>query len=195
MQHWVWAVRNQKSGVRTLSSLKSEVWSMKSEAGRSQDFFRGTHNSPNRGSKIPVPPLPHFSNGPSLSNDDGEGNENVPSYLNECMFDFSSLEMANIGELPYGVLGTAPKFGLREEIEFVPVLTSSKQRRKRKFNVVFVQVVKKSPLLVIYLLGSFRLTLSLLSPSPSPSSLLRGFIDVRKESEHVFRKKRLPSFH
>ena len=111
------------------------------------------------------------------------------------MFDFSSLEMANIGELPYGVLGTAPKFGLREEIEFVPVLTSSKQRRKRKFNVVFVQVVKKSPLLVIYLLGSFRLTLSLLSPSPSPSSLLRGFIDVRKESEHVFRKKRLPSFH
>ena len=128
---------------------------MKSEAGRSQDFFRGTHNSPNRGSKIPVPP-PNFSNGPSLSNDDGEGNENVPSYLNECMFDFNSLKMANIGELPYGILGTAPKFGLREEIEFVSVLTSSKQRRKRKFNVVFVQVVKKSPLLVIYLLGSFR---------------------------------------
>ena len=56
MQHWVSTVRNQKSGVRTLSSLKSEVWSMKSEAGRSQDFFRGTHNSPNRGSKIPFPP-------------------------------------------------------------------------------------------------------------------------------------------
>ena len=168
---------------------------MKSEAGRSQDFFRGTHNSPNRGSKIPVPPPPHFSNGPSLSNDDVEGNENVPSYLNECVFNFNSLKMPNIGELPYGVLGTAPKFGLREEIEFVPVLTSSKQRRKRKFNVVFVQVVKKSPLLVIYLLGSFRLTLSLLSPSPSPSSLFRGFIDVRNESEHVFRKKRLPSFH
>ena len=94
------------------------------------------------------------------------------------MFDFNSLKMANIGELPYGILGTAPKFGLREEIEFVPVLTSSKQSRKRKFNVVFVQVVKKSPLLVIYLLGLFR-----------------GFIDVRNESEHVFRKKRLPSFH
>jgi len=31
IQLWVWTVRNQKSGVRTLSSLKSEVWSMKSE--------------------------------------------------------------------------------------------------------------------------------------------------------------------
>ena len=29
--------------------------------------------------------------------------------------------MANVGELPYEVLGTAPKFGLREEIEFAPV--------------------------------------------------------------------------
>ena len=38
-------------------------------------------------------------------------------------------------------MGTAPKFGLSEEIEFVPVFTSSKQRRKRKFfTVVFVQV-------------------------------------------------------
>ena len=45
-----------------------------------------------------------------LSNDDGEGNENVPSYLNECVFDFNSLKMVNIGELPYGVLGTGPKF-------------------------------------------------------------------------------------
>ena len=66
-----------------------------------------------------------------LSNDDGEGNENVPSYQSECtlffffffffFFNFSafisvnSLKMANIGELPYGVFGTAPKFGLREE--------------------------------------------------------------------------------
>ena len=98
--------------------------------------------------------------------------------------------MANIGELLYGVLETAPKYGLREEIEFVPVFTSSKQRGKRKFNVVFAQVVKKSTLHVIYLLGSFRLTLSLPSPyaSSSPLSLLPGFIDVRKESEHVFRK-------
>ena len=54
--------------------------------------------------------------------------------------------MANIGELPYGILGTAPKFGLRKEKEFVPAFTSSKQSRKRKFNVVFVQVVKKSAL-------------------------------------------------
>ena len=103
--------------------------------------------------------------------------------------------MENIDELHYGVLGTAPKFGLREEIEFVPLFKSSKQRRKRKFNVVFVQVVKKSTLHVIYLLGLFRLTFSLPSLSPSPSSLLPGFLDVRKESEHVLRKtKRLPSF-
>ena len=52
--------------------------------------------------------------------------------------------MANIGDLFYGVLGTAPKFGLREGIEFAPVFTSSKQRRKRKFTDVFVQVVKKA---------------------------------------------------
>ena len=71
-------------------------------------------------------------------------------YFLKKLFRFSSLfqlsyyKMENIGELPYGVLGTVPKFGLREEIEFVPLLTFSKQRRKRKFNVVFVQVVKKS---------------------------------------------------
>ena len=105
------------------------------------------------------------------------------------MFDFSSLEMANIGELPYGVLGTAPKFGLREEIEFVPVLTSSKQRRKRKFNVVFVQVVKKSPLLVIYLLGSFRLTLSLLSPSPSPSRRCSEDLSMCVRNPNTFLEK------
>ena len=55
-----------------------------------------------------------------------------------------SLKMANKGELPYGVLGTAPKFGLGEEIEFVPVFTSSKHRCKRNFTVVFVQVVRKA---------------------------------------------------
>ena len=32
--------------------------------------------------------------------------------------------MENKGEPPYGVLGTAPNFGLREEIEFVLVFTS-----------------------------------------------------------------------
>ena len=77
-----------------------------------------------------------------LSNDDGEGNKNVPRYRG----DFNSLKMANVGKLPYGALGTVPKFGHGEEIEFVSVVTSSKQRRKRKFNVVFVQVVKKSAL-------------------------------------------------
>ena len=41
-----------------------------------------------------------------LSNDDGEGNENEFIAVN-------SLKIANIGELPYGVLGTAPNFGLR----------------------------------------------------------------------------------
>ena len=124
-----------------------------------------------------------------LRNDDGEGNENVLRYQNECAFFFfnffafisvNSLKMANLGELPYGGLGTAAKFGLREGTEFAPVFTSSKQRRKRKFTVVYVQVVKKSALDVqnllffIYLLGSLSL------PSPSPSSLPPGFIDVRK---------------
>ena len=51
---------------------------------------------------------------------------------------------------------------------------------------MFVQVVKKSAqhvhnlLFFIHVLGSFRLTFLLSSPSPSPSSLLPGFIDVRK---------------
>ena len=51
-----------------------------------------------------------------------------------------------IGELLYGLLGTAPKLGLREVNEFFPVFTSSKQRRKKKFTIVFLQVVKKSAL-------------------------------------------------
>ena len=91
-------------------------------------------------------------------------------------FYFNSLKVANIGERPYGVLGTASKFRLREEIEFVPVFTSSKQRRKRKFNVVFVSVVKKSVLLVpnvlffIYLSGWFRLTFSFPSLSSCSES-------------------------
>ena len=97
-------------------------------------------------------------------NAEGEGNENVPSYQNEMrgfltfplLFPaVDALKMANKVELPYRVLGTAPK-----EIDFVPVLTSSKHRCKRNFTVVFVQVVKKSALDVqnlfffIYLLGS-----------------------------------------
>ena len=73
-----------------------------------------------------------------LSNDDGEGHENVHGYKMNALFFFffffffnfsafiavNSLKMANKGEPPYGVLGTAPNFGLREEIEFVPVFTS-----------------------------------------------------------------------
>ena len=67
-----------------------------------------------------------------LSNYDGEGNENVPSYQNKCVFffNFYPLKIANIGELPYGVLGTVLKFGLREEIKFVPVFKPSNQRPK-----------------------------------------------------------------
>ena len=89
--------------------------------------------------------------------------------------------MANVGKLPYGVLGTALKFGLSEEIEFVPVFTSSKQRRK--FFFFFYGGVRtvckekrtgpaKFVVFFILFLGSFL--------SPSPSSLLPGFIDVRK---------------
>ena len=104
-----------------------------------------------------------------LSNDDGEGNENVLSYQMNARFLLNFFAF-----ISYRVLGTTPNFGLKEETEFVPVLTSSKQRRKRKFTVVFVQVVKKSALdvqnlLFIYLLGSLP------SLSPPPSSLLPGF--------------------
>ena len=63
--------------------------------------------------------------------------KNVPSYEDECVFFFelfrvyfNFLKIANIGELQYGVLGTAPKFGLREEIKFVPVFKPSNQRPK-----------------------------------------------------------------
>ena len=66
-----------------------------------------------------------------------QSSENVPSYQNELMRVFKKLfrifqlsSIANIGDLPYGVLGTTPKFGLREGNELVPVFTSSKQRRK-----------------------------------------------------------------
>ena len=57
--------------------------------------------------------------------------------------------------IPHGVLRTALKFGLREVIELVPVFTSSKQRRERKFNVAFVQILKKSALHVQNLLFLF----------------------------------------
>ena len=90
-------------------------------------------------------------------------NENVPSYQNEIRAFLNSsafisvnyLKMANTDESPYGVLGTSPKFGLREEIEFAPEFTSSKHRCKRNFTVVFVQVVKKSVLDVQFFFFSF----------------------------------------
>ena len=82
----------------------------------------------------------------------------------------NSLKMANIGELRYGVLGTDPNFGLREEIKFSYVYVLQ-QRLKKKFMVVFVQVVKRSALDVQNLL---------LTLTRRTSSLLSGFIDVCK---------------
>ena len=82
----------------------------------------------------------------------------------------NSLKMANIGELRYGVLGTDPNFGLREEIKFSYVYVLQ-QRLKKKFMVVFVQVVKRSVLDVQNLL---------LTLTRRTSSLLSGFIDVCK---------------
>ena len=79
--------------------------------------------------------------------------------------------MACIGELPTEFWGLHPRFGLREEIELVPVFRSFKQRRKRTFNLVFVQAVRKEKraaraklqnlLFFIYLSGLFRSTFSL----------------------------------
>ena len=97
-----------------------------------------------------------------------------------AFIDVDALKMAHIGELPYRGLGTTPKFGLREEIEFAPVFTSSKQRVERKFTVVYVQVEKKRALDLQNLLFFIYLLVSLSSPPPSPSSLLPGFIHVRK---------------
>ena len=87
--------------------------------------------------------------------------------------------MVNIGELPYGVLGTAPKFGLREEIEFVPCVyvlqtTSQKEIYGRVRTGCKEKLDVKNVLFFIYLLGLLPL------PSPMPSSLLPGSIDVRK---------------
>ena len=120
-----------------------------------------------------------------LSNNDGEGNANVPSYqMNARLFQIS--QNGKYRGTSLWSLGTAPKFGLREEIEFVPVFTSSKQCRKKKFNVAFVQVEEENALhvqnllLFNYLLGMFRLTF--LFPSPLLLSLFPGFIDVRKRT-------------
>ena len=83
------------------------------------------------------------------------------------------------------------------------VYVQAKQNRKKKFSVVFIQVVKKSALHVrnllffIYLLSSFPLTFSLplLSPLPpllpSPVRLCSQDLSTcvnGKESEQVFGK-------
>ena len=47
-------------------------------------------------------------------------------------FYFNPLKVAKVGELPYRVLGTAPKFGLREKIEFVPVCLRPGQTTPQK---------------------------------------------------------------
>ena len=111
-----------------------------------------------------------------LSNVDAKGKENVPSYQNVCVFlkklfcvYFRQLsQLANIGELPYGVLGTTPNFGLICPCVY---FLSSKHCRRGKFTVVFLQVVKKSTLDVYNLLFFIYLLSSLPSPSPLPSSL------------------------
>ena len=112
-----------------------------------------------------------------LRNDDSKGNENVPSYQNVRAFflknffafiSVNSLKLANIGELPFGVLGTTPKLGLICPCVY---FRSSKHCRRRKFTVVFLQVVKKSMLDVYNFLFFIYLLISLPSQSPLPSSL------------------------
>ena len=51
------------------------------------------------------------------------GSENVPSYF-FAFISVNSLKMANIGELPYGVLGTAPKFGSAKKLNLSLCLRS-----------------------------------------------------------------------
>ena len=103
--------------------------------------------------------------------------------------------MANTGELPYRVLGTAPKFGLREETEFVPMyLRPGKQHRKRKFSVGRVHTgcnekrATRSKFVVFYLLirlVSFDVLVAVdvaiaAAVAVARSSLHPGFIDVYK---------------
>ena len=126
-------------------------------------------------------------------------------YQNECAFFFffnffafiavNSLKIKSIGELPYGVLGTAPKFGLREEIDdelplcLRPPNNGTKENKKGRVRTG----CKKRALAWTCKICCFFIYLlrSLPSPSPSSSSLLPGFINVRKRlgSEHVFSKK------
>ena len=78
--------------------------------------------------------------------------------------------MANIGELPYGVLGTPPKFGhqttSQKEIFYGSVRTGCKEKRAGHAKFVVFSF--------IYWAHCRRLHRRL-------SSLLPGFIDVRKQ--------------
>ena len=90
--------------------------------------------------------------------------------------------MANIGELPYVFLGTAPKFGLQttsqKEIFYGGVRTGCKEKRAGRSKFVAFSFIywahcrrRRACVARKRLLGRL---------SPSPSSLLPGFIDVRK---------------
>ena len=107
-------------------------------------------------------------------------------YQNECAFFFffnffafiavNSLKIKSIGELPYGVLGTAPKFGLREEIDdelplcLRPPNNGTKENKKGRVRTG----CKKRALAWTCKICCFFIYLlrSLPSPSPSSSSLL-----------------------
>ena len=109
--------------------------------------------------------------------------------------------MASIGELPYAESwGPHPNLNSEKKMNLPPVFTSFKQRRKRKFKVVFVQVVKKRALDVQNLFLFFFFPFSFWAHCRRRRrrrrrrlrrSLLPGFTDVLKrlESEQAFNYK------
>ena len=120
-----------------------------------------------------------------LSKDDREGQERKRQ--NECAFFFfnffefisvNSLKMANIGELPYGVLGTVPKFGSAKKLNLSQCLGPPNNVAKGNFlrlcSYRKARWTCKICCFFFYLLGSLP------SPSPWPSSSLPGFIDLCK---------------
>ena len=102
--------------------------------------------------------------------------------------------MANVGELPYRVLETAPKFRLREEIEFFPVglrpgqTTSQKEILRRVHTGWKENRATCAKFVVFYLLigfVSFHVLVAVAvavaaAAVVARSSLLPGFIDVRE---------------
>ena len=115
-----------------------------------------------------------------LSNDDDEGRERT--YYNFFAFiSVNSLKMANIRWTSLRSLRDRFQVRISEEIESVPVFTSSKQRRKRKFFTVqlFVQVVKKSTLDVQNLL-SFLLLIGLIAVAVIAAFVVAPRIDLCK---------------